>query len=187
MSRPHVKNTLRPTGRSPRVRPPRHGPPARTANKVRIKTRTRLQAQTPAAKRKAVELKAETATRNKLYRLGYQSVRRMQHNKLHGLDLGAIKYDKRGKVISGAIVEVKGRSGATPGPSAFKKQVRESYVTPRLALARQKGIKGADEMYRLAKDNKVTRYGSTYGLVDKGKGPRIYKVPRRGPISKKPI
>jgi len=140
-----------------------------------------------AQKRRAVERRAETAARNKLYRKGYTSVRRLQHNKVHGIDLGAIKYNKTGRPIAGAVVEVKGRSGRTPGPSAFKKQVRPGYYTPRLLKAKKAGVKGADELYRLAKKGKVTSHGATYGLKDKGKGARLYKVPPRGPISRKPL
>lgn len=187
MAGPRIKSTPRPKVSSPRVKPPRARPPEQRSNSARVRARTKVSGPTRAEKRKAVELKAERATRNKLYRMGYQSVRRMQHNKLHGIDLAAFKHDKRGRATHAAAVEVKGRSGRTPGPTAFKKQVRESYVMPRIAKAQQKGVKGADDLYRLAKENRLARYGSTYGLADKGKGPKIYQVPRRGPIPKKPI
>lgn len=134
-------------------------------------------------KRKAVERAAEAAARSKLYRLGYDSVVRMQHDSIHGVDLGAIKYDKSGKPVAGAVIEVKGRSGPTPGPSAFKKQVRASYYMPRLLQAKHAGVRGADDLYRMAKARKVVSYGATYGQ----QGLRLYKVPRRGPIPRRPI
>lgn len=134
-------------------------------------------------KRKAVERAAEAAARSKLYRLGYDSVVRMQHDSIHGVDLGAIKYDKKGRPVAGAVIEVKGRSGPTPGPSAFKKQVRAGYYMPRLLQAKRAGVRGADDLYRLAKARKVVSYGATYGQ----QGLRLYQVPRRGPIPKRPI
>ncbi len=140
-----------------------------------------------AAKKRVVEKKAETAARNKLYRMGYHSVRRLQHDKTHGVDLAAFKYYKSRRPVAGAVVEVKGRGTRTPGPSAFKKQVRASYYEPRVLKAKQAGVKGASDIQRLAKQNRLKSYGATYGLADKGKGARIYNVPRRGPISKKPI
>lgn len=140
-----------------------------------------------AAKKRTVEKKAETAARNKLYRMGYHSVRRLQHDKTHGVDLAAFKYGKSRRPVAGAVVEVKGRGTRTPGPSAFKKQVRASYYEPRVLKAKQAGVKGAGDIQRLAKQNRLRSYGATYGLADKGKGARIYNVPPRGPISKKPI
>lgn len=134
-------------------------------------------------KRRMVERKAEMAVRNKLYRLGYQSVRRMQHNGLHGVDLGAFKYDKQGKLVGGAVVEVKGGSTRTPSVSSFRTQVRRSYFEPRLLKAHNAGVQGAMQLYRLSKRGKLDSLGGTYGLQDKGKGPRLYHVPRRGPIS----
>jgi len=169
--RPKARNIKKPKAKQARIKKPKG----------------KLNGPSLAQKRKNVERKAETAARNKLYNMGYDSVRRMQFDKTHGVDLGAIKYDKQGQPRSGAVIEVKGRSGSTPGPSAFKKQVRRSYYTPRLKEAKKAGVKNADVLYRLAKQDKVKSYGATYGLQDKGKGPRLYQVPPRGPIPKKPI
>jgi len=187
---------IRAKPRAPRLSKPALKTPKTTPQSPRSKLRVKqppprprgnLAGPSAAVKRKAVERKAEMAARNKLYREGYRSVRRLQHDKVHGVDLGAIKHDKAKRPMAGAVVEVKGRSSRTPGPSAFKKQVRSSYYTPRLLAAKKAGVKGADDLYRLAKKGKVTSYGATYGLRDKGKGARLYKVSRRGPISRKPI
>lgn len=185
-AKPKAPKPIKPALKTPKSvpRPPR---PKLRVKQPPPRPRGKLAGPSAAVKRKAVEQKAEMAARNKLYRMGYQSVRRLQHDKVHGVDLGAIKYDKAKRPVAGAVVEVKGRSGRTLGPSAFKKQVRSSYYTPRLLAAKKAGVKGADELYRLAKKGKVTSYGATYGLGDKGKGARLYKVPRRGPISRKPI
>lgn len=134
--------------------------------------------------KKATERVAENAARNRLYRMGYHNVHRLQYNKSgHGVDLGAIKRDKSGRPATGAVIEVKGRSGPTPGPSAFKKQVRPGYYIPRLEKAKRAGVRGADDLYRLAKENKVSSYGATYGQ----QGLRLYQVPKRGPVSKRPV
>lgn len=134
-------------------------------------------------KRRGIEHAAEAATRSRLYGLGYHSVFSAQHDGIHGVDLGALKYSQKGKPIAGAIIEVKGRSGPTPGPSAFQKQVRPGYYLPRLYQAKQAGVPGASSLYHLAKRHKVTSYGATYGK----QGLRVYSVPQRGPIPKKPI
>lgn len=185
-AKPEAPRPTKPTLKAPKptVRPPR---PTSRVKQPPPRPRGKLAGPSVADKRKAVERRAEMAARNKLYRMGYQSVRRLQHDKVHGIDLGAIKYDKARRPVAGAVVEVKGRSGPTPGPSAFKKQVRGSYYAPRLRAARKAGVKGADDLYRLAKESKVASYGATYGLQDKGQGAQLYKVPRRGPISRKPI
>ena len=122
-------------------------------------------------------MRLRAAARSKLYRLGYDSVVRMQHDSIHGVDLGAIKYDKSGKPVAGAVIEVKGRS-VTPGPSAFKKQVRASYYMPRLLQAKHAGVRGADDLYRMAKARKVVSYGATYGQ----QGLRLYKSTQKGMI-----
>jgi hypothetical protein len=204
--KPAVKPPQAPKVRAGQASPPRLARPsspsptqkAPTVRKTQMAGINRLPARQPtqatklagpslAQQRKVVERKAEMAARNKLYRLGYHSVRRMQYNKLHGIDLGAFKYDKSGRFIDGATAEVKGRSGRTPRPSAFRAQVRGNYIKPRLLRAQEAGVQGADQLYKLAKQNRLTSYGITYGLQDKGKGAQVYRVGQRGPLPSKPI
>ncbi len=170
--------SLRPT--PPRPRPADRQPP-RPLGRLPAPSRAeksraigRLSAPSRAEVRRAIERKAEMAARNKLYRMGYTSVRRMQHDGIHGVDLGAFKYDRAGRLRGGAVAEVKGRSSRRPGPSVFKNQVRPSYYAPRLKQAQAAGVKGADQLYNLYKRNKLTSYGITHSPQQRGAA--VYQV-----------
>ncbi len=131
--------------------------------------------------KKAIERKAEKAAIN-YFRSQNAEVRRMQYDKVHGVDLGAIWWGKRGEIKKAAVVEVKGSGRGTPSRSVFRNQVRRDYYLPRLREAEAKGIKGAKELYMLAK-NKDKRLQSM-AFTSGPQGNRVYKISARGPISR---
>lgn len=189
MAGPKVKPApvLRKAVAAPKLAPPRPRPVGPRPKPAPPRPVGQLSGPSMAQKRKAVERQGLKAADYKLRKMGNQSVFNLQHNGLHGADKGAIRYAKNGRPLSGAVAEIKARSVRTPGPSSFKRQVRTSYYMPRLRKASEAGIKNADVLYGLAKQGKVKSLGITYGLQDKGKGARVYHVPRRGPISRKPV
>jgi hypothetical protein len=134
---------------------------------------------TKAEKNRIVEKTGETAIRQKFYRMDYDHVFRLQYDGVHGKDFGVLKDDEFGNPVEGGVVEAKTLSGHAPGPSRFKDQVDPIYDRHALEKARDAGVRGADELYRLAKANKVKSFGATYGVADKGQGPRIYEMDRK--------
>jgi len=170
----------RPTGPKPRVTSPRViVPPPRPVSK--------LPSVSLAQKGKAVELMGERATRNRLYYMGQDRVFRLQHDGVHGIDLGSLTYNKMRRPIAGTTNEIKTRSPHYPPPSSGVQQTSPKYVERNLLKARAAGVKGADDLYRLYKKGKVTNYFAAYSVKHKGQGVRLYEHPRDGPISKKPI
>ena len=132
----------------------------------------------PRAKRnRVIEKAAEIKARQLLRKLGYSKIRRLQYDKIHGIDLAGIKSVK-GRPVRAAVAEVKGSAGRAPTFSRLKKQVRGSYIEPRLRRAALRGVPNADKIYKLYKKGRVTSYGITYGLG--AKETRVYRVPRRG-------
>ncbi len=130
-----------------------------------------------------LERLAESRIRQRLYRMGFDSVHRVQHNLKHGVDLGAVKRNASGRVVRAAVVEVKGRSSKAPGRASFKEQVRASYYAPRLELASKAGSRLAKEILDFkAKGGRIESLAGTYGL-ETGQT-RIY-INRRGPKTAK--
>ncbi len=118
----------------------------------------------------------------KWFRKQGAEVHPMQHDRIHGVDLGVIWRGRRGEVNKAGVVEVKGSTVRTPSRSAFAKQVRPSYYRPNLRKADAKGIKGANELYRLAKNN--DKRLQSMAFTSGPQGNRVYKISPRGPISR---
>ncbi|HEX8069461.1 MAG TPA: hypothetical protein VF546_05895 [Pyrinomonadaceae bacterium] len=118
---------------------------------------------------------AEKATRSKLYNEGYDSVRRMQHNKVHGIDLAAVKYDPAGRVKKACVVEVKGSADRKLSPARFKEQVTQQYVEKNLRRAEAAGVRGADTLHQMAKQKALGIMGSTYRVNDR-KGAQLHQI-----------
>jgi hypothetical protein len=114
---------------------------------------------------------------------GYETYPLQYNRSGHGVDLGIIKRASKGRVREGGIVEVKGSKVRTPSVSHFKNQVRRSYYLDRLGKARKNGIKGADELYTLAKDK--SQKLQSIAITSGPQGNRLYKIPPTGKISKK--
>ena len=132
----------------------------------------------------ALERLAESRIRQRLYRMGFDSVHHVQYNKKHGVDLGAVKRNASGRVIRAAAVEVKGRSSQTPGRASFREQVRASYYMPRLELASKADTSLAKEILDFkAKGGHIESLAGTY-VLETGQT-RVYQISRRGPLTAK--
>lgn len=133
--------------------------------------------------KKRIEKRAEGVAARHFRGKGYE-VHRMQHNRSgHGVDLGVIKRDKSGQIRNAGVVETKGSGVRTPSVSAFKKQVRRSYYTPRLKKARDRGKAGAGDLYTLAK--KKSPKLQSWAVTSGPQGNRLYTIPPSGKISSK--
>jgi len=137
------------------------------------------------AYKQQVAKKGVEAVRRKLYRMGFNSVRQVQHNKVHGVDLAAFRYGRSGRLLNAAVAEVKASGSKRLGPNSLKRQTAHRYVERNLfraATARPK-VREADKLYRLAKARKLNIYGGTYLLGERGA--KVHKVYEPRPVKQR--
>lgn len=125
--------------------------------------------------KQALAKQGEDAARRALRKdKNYNSFPSMKHNAIHGIDFAALKRAKDGKIKSAAVVESKASRNRSLGPSSFHEQTTHEYVKQSLLKAKLKNVKHADDLYRMAKEKKLTIIGSAY---NKATGQvRLHKV-----------
>ncbi|MBV8855455.1 MAG: hypothetical protein JOZ02_00705 [Acidobacteria bacterium] len=169
------------------VRQPRAARPRVSTPRTLSAERKRVQRAVPRdrnsqAYKQYVAKKGVAAVRQKFYRMGFDSVRQVQHNKVHGVDLAAYKYGKDGRLINAAAAEVKSSGSRRPGPKSIRRQTTHGYVTgnlARAAAARPK-VRDADKLYRLARQRRLNIYGGTYLMGERGA--KLHKVYEPRPV-----
>lgn len=180
----------------PPVRQPRAAKSPKAATPSVSAARKRAQRPLPRdrnsqAYKQHVSKKGVEAVRQKFYRMGFDSVRQVQHNKVHGVDLAAFKYGKDGRLLNAAVAEVKSSGSKRPGPNSLRRQTTHRYVEKNLSRAAAAGpkVRDADKLYRLAKQRRLNIYGGTYLMGERGAKvhkvyePRPLKPSQRSPLT----
>lgn len=186
----------RPGAKLPPVRQPRAAKPRPAAGPSVSAARKRAQRALPRnrnsqAFKQQVAKKGVEAVRQKFYRMGFDSVRQVQHNKVHGVDLAAFRYGRNGRLLNAAVAEVKSSASRRPGPNSLRRQTTHRYVEQNLAraAAARPKVRDADKLYRLAKERRLNIYGGTYLTGERGARvhkvyePRPLKRGQRGPLT----
>ena len=169
---------------------PVHPQPLSKAPSVRVK---RLNTATPrplgraptiskVAKNRMIEKRADPIVKREAFKMGYNKVLPMQHDKIHGVDYGFFRTGKDGRVLKSATAESKVSESTYRSPSVMRKQTSNLYRIDRLEKARAKGVVGADKLLSNVKSGRADNLGVAVNLKDKGA--RFYQRTNNGPLKR---